>query len=56
MTRGGPNRSSEVLATYMFEQGFRFSIMGVASAIAVVIVVLAVIASVARLRLARRLV
>ena len=54
MTRGGPNRSSEVLATYMFEQGFR--IMGVASAIAVVIVVLAVIASVARFRLARRLV
>lgn len=56
MTRGGPNRSSEVLATYMFEQGFRFSIMGVASAIAAVIVVLAVIASVARFRLARRLV
>ncbi|MCY4632393.1 MAG: sugar ABC transporter permease [bacterium] len=56
MTRGGPNRSSEVLATYMFEQGFRFSIMGVASAIAVVIVVLAVIASVARFRLAKRLV
>lgn len=56
MTRGGPNRSSEVLATYMFEQGFRFSIMGVASAIAVVIVVLAVIASAARFRLARRLV
>ena len=56
MTRGGPNRSSEVLATYMFEQGFRFSIMGVASAIAVVIVVLAVIVSVARFRIARRLV
>ena len=56
MTRGGPNRSSEVLATYMFEQGFRLSIMGVASAIAVVIVVLAVIVSVARFRLARRLV
>ena len=56
MTRGGPNRSSEVLATYMFEQGFRLSIMGVASAIAVVIVVLAVISSVARFRLAKRLV
>ena len=56
MTRGGPNRSSEVLATYMFEQGFRLSIMGVASAIAVVIVVLAVIVSAARFRLARRLV
>ena len=56
MTRGGPNRSSEVLATYMFEQGFRLSIMGVASAIAVVIVVLAVIVSATRFRLARRLV
>ena len=56
MTRGGPNRSSEVLATYMFEQGFRLSIMGVASAIAVVIVAMAVIFSVARFRMARRLV
>ena len=56
MTRGGPNRSSEVLATYMFEQGFRLSIMGVASAIAVVIVAMAVIFSVARFRIARRLV
>ena len=28
MTRGGPNRSSEVLATYMLEKGFRNSIMG----------------------------
>ena len=40
----------------MFEQGFRLSIMGVASAIAVVIVVLAVIVSATRFRLARRLV
>ena len=53
MTRGGPNRSSEVLATYMYEQGFQLNAMGVASAIAVVIVVLAVIASTARLRVLR---
>ncbi len=56
MTRGGPNRSSEVLATYMLEKGFRHSIMGQASAIAVVIVVLAVVFSLIRLRISRRLV
>jgi raffinose/stachyose/melibiose transport system permease protein len=50
MTRGGPNRSTEVLATYMYEQGFKLNAMGVASAIAVVIVVLALAASVLRLR------
>lgn len=50
MTRGGPNRSTEVLATYMYEQGFQLNAMGVASAIAVVIVILALIASVMRLR------
>ena len=42
MTRGGPNRSTEVLATYMYEQAFKFSDMGYASAIALVIVVLSV--------------
>jgi raffinose/stachyose/melibiose transport system permease protein len=50
MTRGGPNRSTEVLATYMYEQGFKLNAMGVASAIAVVIVGLALAASVLRLR------
>ena len=53
MTRGGPNRASEVLATYMYEQGFQINAMGVASAIAVVIVLLAVVASATRLRLLR---
>jgi ABC-type sugar transport system permease subunit len=50
MTRGGPNRSTEVLATYMYEQGFKLNAMGVASAIAVVIVGLALAASIFRLR------
>ena len=53
MTRGGPNRSTEVLATYMYEQGFQLNAMGVASAIAVVIIVLAVGASIIRLRVLR---
>jgi raffinose/stachyose/melibiose transport system permease protein len=50
MTRGGPNRATEVLGTYMYEQAFRISDMGYAAAIAVVIVVLSVAAAVARLR------
>jgi ABC-type sugar transport system permease subunit len=50
MTRGGPNRSTEVLATYMYEQAFKFSDMGYASAIALVIVVLSITAAVLRIR------
>jgi ABC-type sugar transport system permease subunit len=50
MTRGGPNRSSEVLATYMYEQAFKLSDMGYAAALAVVIVILSVGAAVFRLR------
>lgn len=53
MTRGGPSRSTEVLATYMYEQGFQLNAMGVASAIAVIIVLLAIGASVLRLRVLR---
>ncbi|CAN5654466.1 sugar ABC transporter permease [soil metagenome] len=55
MTRGGPNRSTEVLATYMYEQAFKFSDMGYASAIALVIVVLSVAAAVLRIRWGSRL-
>ncbi len=50
MTRGGPNRSTEVLATYMYEQAFKFSDMGYASAIALVIVVLSIAAALLRIR------
>jgi raffinose/stachyose/melibiose transport system permease protein len=53
MTRGGPNRSTEVLATYMYEQGFQLNDMGTASAIAVVLILLALAASLLRLRLLR---
>jgi raffinose/stachyose/melibiose transport system permease protein len=53
MTRGGPNRSSEVMATYMYEQGFKFSDMGYAGAIAVVIVALSIVAAVLRLQWGR---
>jgi raffinose/stachyose/melibiose transport system permease protein len=50
MTRGGPNRATEVLATYMYEQGFGLNRMGTASALAVIIVALAVIAAIVRSR------
>ncbi|MBI4922458.1 MAG: sugar ABC transporter permease [Devosia nanyangense] len=53
MTRGGPSRSTEVLATYMYEQGFQLNAMGVASALAVVLIVLAIGASALRLRVLR---
>lgn len=53
MTRGGPSRSTEVLATYMYEQGFQLNAMGVASAIAVIIVLLAIAAALVRLRVLR---
>jgi len=50
MTRGGPNRATEVLTTYMYQQAFKLNLMGPASVIAVVVIVLAVAMSILRRR------
>lgn len=50
MTAGGPNRSSEVLATYLFQQAFRFNNMGFASVIAIVIILISLVISIIRLK------
>lgn len=54
MTAGGPNNSSHVFATYLFQQAFRFNQMGVASVIAIVIIAFSVVAAVFRLRIVRQ--
>lgn len=40
MTAGGPGRSTEVLASYLYRAGFRNDEMGLASAIATTIFVI----------------
>lgn len=40
MTQGGPNHNSEVLATHLYEQGFKYFKYGYSSAIAVILLIL----------------
>lgn len=40
MTEGGPNHRTEVLATHLYQQGFKYNKYGYASAIGVVLIVL----------------
>lgn len=53
MTRGGPNHASEVLATYMYVSSFPDDRMGYGAAIATVMLVLTLLATVVYLRLTR---
>jgi raffinose/stachyose/melibiose transport system permease protein len=54
LTRGGPNRSTEVLSTYLYQQAFAFNSLGYASAIALVIIALAIASLVVRRPIAGR--
>jgi raffinose/stachyose/melibiose transport system permease protein len=51
LTGGGPNRATEVLSTYLFQQAFEFSKVGYASTFAVVILALAITSALMRSRI-----
>lgn len=50
LTEGGPNHASEMLPTYAFQQAFQLQSVGYASAISVVLIVVAVVASLSMVR------
>lgn len=54
MTLGGPNRSTDVLATYVYDQAFRQSQFGYATAVAVAMFVLAFVLSLLTMRATQR--
>jgi N-acetylglucosamine transport system permease protein len=54
VTRGGPDRASEVLVTYMYENAFTFFKFGYGTAIGVMILVITVIMALIILRTTRR--
>ncbi len=55
MTRGGPEDSTYSLVMFMYEQGFRWWRLGMASAIAVVLFLITLAATLVQIRLQRRL-
>ncbi|MEK3885020.1 sugar ABC transporter permease [Paenibacillus sp. PL2-23] len=54
MTNGGPNGSSEVIASYMFKQAFRFYDFGYASTISIFLFLLGVLLAIVLNKLFRR--
>ena len=52
LTGGGPNRATEVMSTYLYQQAFTFNLVGYASSIAVVIIALATVSALMRGKLA----
>ncbi len=54
MTAGGPGYASDVLATFMYKSAFTFDRMGYSAAIAVVMLVLTLLLTVAYIRLTNR--
>ena len=43
MTEGGPNHRTEVLATHLYTQGFKYNKYGYASAIGVILLIMCLI-------------
>lgn len=50
LTRGGPNNASQTMPTYIFQQAFQLSSMGYGAAISVVLLVVALAASLGQMR------
>jgi raffinose/stachyose/melibiose transport system permease protein len=50
LTRGGPNNASQTMPTYIFQQAFQLSSMGYGAAISVVLLVIALVASLGQMR------
>ena len=50
LTKGGPNNASQTLPTYIFQQAFQLSSMGYGAAISVVLLVVALVASLGQMR------
>jgi multiple sugar transport system permease protein len=55
MTRGGPDDSTYSLVMFLYEQGFQWWQLGMASAIAVVLFLLTLAATIVQMRLQRRI-
>jgi raffinose/stachyose/melibiose transport system permease protein len=50
LTKGGPNNASQTMPTYIFQQAFQLSSMGYGAAISVVLLVVALVASLGQMR------
>lgn len=53
MTRGGADHSSEVLATYLYKQGFRYNNVGYSSSIGIILFLIVFVMAIFQLRLSK---
>jgi multiple sugar transport system permease protein len=54
MTQGGPLGATRTLVLYMYEEGFRWWRMGTSSAVAVLLLLVTLVGTLAQMRAARR--
>lgn len=50
LTKGGPNNASQTMPTYIFQQAFQLSSMGYGAAISVILLLIALVASLGQMR------